>query len=72
VFEDGYRQSIVTIGTGDAFIFQNGTVVKATWNKKSKTDQITFTDSTGKIIPLVRGQTWITATPTSESDPTWK
>jgi len=72
VFEDGYRQQIDTIGSGKAWVFQNGTVTKATWEKKSKTSQITFTDADKKDIPLARGQTWITAVPSDTGGVTWK
>lgn len=70
--EDGYRQSISTIGTGKAVIFQNGLAINATWSKASKTDQIKFTDDNGKDIPLVRGQTWISAVPNDGGDVTWQ
>ncbi len=72
VFEDGYRESIVTIGSGSAVIFQNGTATNATWTKTNSTSQITFTDSDGKEIPLVRGQTWIAAVPNDGGDVTWQ
>jgi len=72
VLEDGYRQSIKTIGKGNAVIFQNGTVTKAIWHKASKTAQIKFTDAKGKEIPLVRGQTWITAVPNDGGSVSWK
>lgn len=70
--EDGYRQNISTIGTGKATIFQNGLAINATWHKASKTDQITFTDDSDKDIPLVRGQTWISAIPNDGGDVTWQ
>jgi len=70
--EDGYRQSIATIGNGTAVIFQNGTATNAKWNKASKADQIKFTDDSGKEIPLVRGQTWIAAVPNNGGDVTWQ
>lgn len=72
VLEDGYRESIVTIGSGNAEIFQNGTVINATWNKASKTDQITFTDAEGNDIALVRGQTWIAAVPNDGGNVSWQ
>lgn len=72
VFEDGYRQKIIAIGSGDATIFQNGTAISATWNKKSRADQITFTNSVGKNIPLVRGQTWISAVPNQGGAVSWQ
>lgn len=65
VMEDGARESIQTIGSGTAYIFQNGTVQKATWKKKAQKTQIQWLDSQGKEIPLNRGQTWIAAVPTS-------
>jgi hypothetical protein len=41
VFEDGYREQITAIGSGTAYIFQDGTVQEVTWKKPSKTAQIT-------------------------------
>lgn len=66
VFEDGYRESINAIGSGKAYIFQDGTVTQATWSKPSKTSQITFTNADGQNVPLARGQTWITAVPVNK------
>jgi len=72
VLEDGYREQINTIGTGTAYIFQDGEAKEVTWTKKSKTDQITFTDAAGVDVPLARGQTWITAVPADTGDVTWQ
>lgn len=72
VLQDGYRESIDTIGKGNATIFQNGVAISATWHKTSKASQITFTDAAGKDIPLVRGQTWISAVSNDGGDVTWK
>lgn len=63
VLEDGYREQIDAIGSGQATIFQDGTVQNVTWAKKSMIDQITFTDVNGKDVPLARGQTWLTSVP---------
>lgn len=71
VLEDGYRESINTIGSGKATIFQNGIVIEGVWNKTAKTSQITFTDANGNDIPLVRGQTWLTAVPNGKGSVTW-
>lgn len=71
VLEDGYRESISTIGSGSAVIFQNGVAINATWHKDSKVGQITFTDAVGADIPLVRGQTWIAAVSNDGGDVTW-
>lgn len=69
--EDGHHETITTIGSGEAIIFQNGIAQTVTWTKKDKTSQITFADATGKDVPLVRGQTWIAAVPTTGSV-SWK
>lgn len=65
VMEDGYREQIDTIGTGTAVLFQNGTAKEVTWRKADRASPLLITDSAGKDIPLVRGQTWIAAVPTS-------
>ncbi len=56
-----YYSNYTTIGSGNANIFQDGEVTKATWTKASNTDQIKFTDAAGKPVKLNAGQTWITA-----------
>lgn len=60
---DNYHEDIDTIGSGDAYIFQNGIAISGTWHKTSVDSQIQFTDSEGKEIRLAPGQTFITAVP---------
>ncbi len=60
---DNYHEDITTIGTGDVYIFQNGEVIKGTWSKGSKEEQIKFFDEDGKEVALAPGQTFITAVP---------
>lgn len=57
------RENIQTIGTGDAYIFQNGDAIKGRWTKNSKAEQIVFTDKNGDEIKLTPGQVWIAAVP---------
>jgi hypothetical protein len=57
---DGYHSKYGTIGSGTAYVFQDGTVVVGKWQKLSKKGQITFTRH-GQTIKLDPGQTWITA-----------
>lgn len=66
-FEDGNREQIATTGSGQAYIFQNGTVIEATWNKPDARAPLKFTTADGKEVPLVRGQTWITAVPAQKN-----
>lgn len=72
VFEDGYRESITTTGSGKATIFQNGTATKATWHKASRSGSLTFTDGSGKEIALNRGQTWVAAVPNGSGGVSWQ
>jgi hypothetical protein len=65
VMEDGYREQINTIGTGSAVLFQNGTAEEVTWHKADRVSPLKITNSAGEDIPLIRGQTWIAAVPTS-------
>ena len=60
---DNYHEDITAIGSGDAYVFQNGTVFEGKWQKTSAEDQIKFTDASGKEIKLAPGQTFVTAVP---------
>jgi len=73
VLQDGYREDIKTTGTGHAVIFQNGTAQEVTWHKPERASPITFTDNTtGKDVPLIRGQTWIAAIPNTSGSVSWQ
>jgi len=50
-----------TIGSGKSYIFQDGTVTIGTWEKTGSKKQMVFKDSSGKVIKLNPGQTWISA-----------
>ena len=60
---DNYHHVIQTIGTGTAYVFQNGTAIKGTWRKTSKESQIVFADDAGNVISFTPGQLWIAAIP---------
>lgn len=60
---DGYHEQIDTIGSGTAYIFQNGTVIGGTWQKNSQDEQIIFRDAEGNEVQFTPGQLWISATP---------
>jgi len=51
-----------TIGSGKAFMFQDGVATEGTWEKTSGKSQITFKDANGAVVKFNAGQTWITAT----------
>lgn len=60
---DGYHEDITTVGSGEAYIFQNGEAIKGTWQKDSIDSQIRFKDEAGQEIKLAPGQTIISAIP---------
>ncbi|MFZ1249054.1 MAG: DUF3048 domain-containing protein [Candidatus Saccharimonadales bacterium] len=58
--DDSHSRYTVT-GTGQAFIFLDGTVTTATWSKAETNAPLQLLDAAGKPIPLNAGQTWFTA-----------
>ena len=57
---EGY-EDVITVGTGKAYIFQNGVVAQATWKRDNENAELKLVDAAGKDIALNRGQTWIAA-----------
>ncbi len=60
---DNYHEDITTVGSGEAYIFQNGTAIQGKWNKSTVKDQIKFTDENGEEVKLAPGQTIVSAVP---------
>lgn len=58
---DGGYSTYRTTGRGTAYIFQNGEVKKAIWQKNSLDEQLQFLDEKSEEIKLIPGQVWITA-----------
>lgn len=58
---DGYHSQYQSIGSGQALVFQDGTLTTGNWTKADNKSQLTFTDAAGKPLKLDPGQTWITA-----------
>lgn len=56
-----YYSNYSDIGSGVAYVFQDGWITTGTWTKSDRTTQMKFTDAKGQTIPLNPGQTWITA-----------
>lgn len=68
---DGYEDT-VTIGSGKATVFQNGTATAVTWKKDSLTAPLKLFDENGKDITLGRGQTWIGVFTPGRGSVTWR
>ncbi len=60
---DNYHEDITAIGSGKAYIFQNGTAIEGTWAKAATDTQIVFKDENGNEIKLAPGQTFVSAVP---------
>ena len=56
-----YYSDYAVTGSGNAYVFQNGTLTVGTWNKPSRTGSLSFSAANGQPLPLDPGQTWITA-----------
>lgn len=56
-----YYSDYDVLGSGKAYVFQDGGVTVGSWHKAGKSDQISFTDDNGNPIKLDAGQTWLTA-----------
>lgn len=46
-------------GTGDAYVFTNGKVIKGTWKRSSDYEPNIYLDENGKEIILNQGKTWV-------------
>jgi len=53
------RIDIQTQGSGDAYVFRDGKVTKATWEKSDRESKTVYYDSAGREIKMNRGLTWI-------------
>jgi Protein of unknown function (DUF3048) N-terminal domain/Protein of unknown function (DUF3048) C-terminal domain len=52
-----------TIGSGEAWVFTQGGVVKGTWQKTDAAAVTTYTDAQGNPILLAPGRTWVALPP---------
>ena len=51
------------MGSGKAYVFRNGRVIKGTWERKSAADLTKFLDENGQEIALAPGNTWVELLP---------
>lgn len=65
---DGYGHvKLDTLGKGNALVFRDGTVVKGTWSKDSRTNRTKLLDGAGQEIALAVGNTWYSIVPTTKT-----
>ena len=56
-----YYVNYADLGTGTAYVFQDGILTQGVWKKTSPSSQLQFVTTSGTPINLNAGQTWITA-----------
>lgn len=56
-----YYTDYQDVGSGQAYVFQDGSVTNATWQKTGPDAPLQFVGGSGQPIKLDAGQTWITA-----------
>ena len=60
----GFVPKTLLEGTGTGFVFSNGKGIEVTWTKSSATSYVVLTDTSGKVIRLAPGNTWMELVPT--------
>ena len=66
--EPGHHRPVLKhIGTGNAWVFRDGEVIKGTWRKDSTGSLTRFFDASGAEIQLLRGQVFVQVVPTGAS-----
>ena len=58
--QNGEYTTYDTIGTGKAYVFQDGSVTAGTWTKTDNNTNFVFKDQSGAPIKLNAGRTWLT------------
>jgi hypothetical protein len=59
----GVIPKTVMVGSGKAWVFVDGKYVEGTWAKATQTSPIELLDSTGAVIKLAPGNTWVELKP---------
>ena len=60
---NGVIPRTIMISGGKAWVFIDGKYVEGTWTKASQTSPIELLDSTGAVIKLAPGNTWVELKP---------
>ncbi|MEA2499343.1 MAG: hypothetical protein QOH26_1748 [Actinomycetota bacterium] len=55
-------------GTGKAWLFRDGRVIKGTWTRESEDDPVHFETADGDTMLLAEGSTWIELLPDNKGD----
>lgn len=50
-------------GSGPGYVLRNGVAIKVTWSRKIDADPFTFKDSSGQVVSMAPGRTWVEIVP---------
>jgi hypothetical protein len=53
----------LTVGSGEAWIFSNGKLVRGTWSRDDRSQVTKFTDANNQLVSLTPGRTWVEFVP---------
>jgi hypothetical protein len=59
-----------TIGTGTAYVFTAGVLVRGTWTRADRTSAFELRDDSGAVIALTPGRTWVELARANHTTPT--
>jgi hypothetical protein len=51
------------LGSGEAWVFTNGSVVKGVWSRPTRDNETSFAEPSGVPIRLTPGRTWVAFAP---------
>lgn len=60
---DANSPEAITVGTGDAWVFTEGTLVRGRWSRRDGNSVTVFSDADGNPIQLLPGTTWVELAP---------
>ncbi len=64
---DESRLAMSTVGTGEAMIFRDGSVINGTWEKEATGERTFFYDADGREVTLTAGTIWVEVVPTDRT-----
>jgi hypothetical protein len=56
---DGIHMNVEIIGSGEAYVFTGGKVIKGSWRKDDLNSRTKYFDSSGDEVEFNRGSTWV-------------
>jgi hypothetical protein len=69
VGDDKGRRFTQTVGSGKAFVLQDGQMIKGTWKREKLSERTRFYDEKNEEVSFNRGTTWVEVLPTGFADP---